>query len=248
MRSIVLLGLAVCVVAGMFVRQRYVETRLLRADPASVASDATLMDFAIARGHSLFESHCASCHARDGRGDRDKGVPDLTDADWLYGTGQIMDIERVIDYGIRSHHPRAWNLAIMPAFARPHPSAAEPRITPLTPPQIHDVIEFILHEQGQDADGAASVRGAAVYQDAGGCYDCHSIDLRGDSAIGVPNLIDHITLYGDGSRQALFLSIAYGRQGVCPAWVGRISAAGIRELALYVYSLSHSATGFKHDG
>jgi hypothetical protein len=46
----------------------------------------------------------------------------------------------------------------------------------------------------------------------------------------------------------LFLSIAYGRQGVCPAWVGRISAAGIRELALYVYSLSHSATGFKHDG
>jgi cytochrome c oxidase cbb3-type subunit 3 len=70
--------------------------------------------------------------------------------------------------------------------------------------------------------------------------------LRGDSAIGVPNLIDKITLYGDGSRQTLFMSIADGRQGVCPAWVAQISPAGVRELALYVYSLSHSFKS-KHD-
>jgi hypothetical protein len=59
-------------------------------------------------------------------------------------------------------------------------------------------------------------------------------------------LIDNITLYGDGSRQALFMSIANGRQGVCPAWAGQISPTGIRELALYVYSLSHSVRS-KHD-
>jgi cytochrome c oxidase cbb3-type subunit III len=70
--------------------------------------------------------------------------------------------------------------------------------------------------------------------------------LRGDSAIGVPNLIDKITLYGDGSRQTLFMSIADGRQGVCPAWVAQISPAGVRETALYVYSLSHSSKS-KHD-
>jgi cytochrome c oxidase cbb3-type subunit III len=52
-------------------------------------------------------------------------------------------------------------------------------------------------------------------------------------------LTDRITLYGDGSRESLAMSIAYGRHGICPAWVTRISPAGIRELAVFVYSLSH---------
>jgi cytochrome c oxidase cbb3-type subunit 3 len=246
MRSIALSILAVTVVAAVLLRGPYLEAHLLRADPGSVPTEATLMRFATGRGRSLFEAHCASCHGRAGRGNQD-GIPDLTDDDWLYGTGQVMDIERVVDYGIRSHHPRAWNLAIMPAFASPRPSESDARIAPLTPPQIRDLVEFILHEQGHDADVAAAGRGAAVYRGAGGCYDCHLTDLRGDSAIGVPNLIDRITLYGDGGRQALLLSIAGGRQGVCPAWVGRISPAGIRELALYVYSLSHSSVGSRHD-
>src|SRR5882757_2335883 len=132
-----------------------------------------------------------------------------------------------------------------PSAARP--SEADAKIVPLAPPQISDLIEFILHEQGRDGDSAAAARGESLYRGAGGCYDCHSMDLRGDAAIGVPNLIDNITLYGDGSRQALFTSIANGRGGVCPAWVGQISPAGIRELALYVYSLSHSSVGSKHD-
>ncbi|MEA3134141.1 MAG: cytochrome c oxidase cbb3-type subunit [Gammaproteobacteria bacterium] len=246
MRIIALSVLAVCVVAAVLLRGRYVEAQLLRGDPRSIQSDAPLMGFATARGRPLFDAHCASCHGPAGHGNRAKGIPDLTDDEWLYGTGQVIDIERVIYYGIRSHHPKAWNLAIMPAFGRPRPSEADAKIAPLAPPQIRDLIEFIFHEQGLDADGAASARGASLYLGAGGCYDCHSTDLRGDSAIGVPNLIDKITLYGDGSRQALFMSIANGRQGMCPAWVGQISATGIRELALYVYSLSHSV-GSKHD-
>jgi cbb3-type cytochrome c oxidase subunit III len=246
MRGIALSVLAVCIAAAVLLRGRYLEANLLRADPGSTPSDATLMRFATGRGRSLFDVRCASCHGRAGHGDRAKGIPDLTDDDWLYGTGQVIDIERVIDYGIRSHHPKTWSLAIMPAFGRPRPSEADAKIAPLAPPQIRDLIEFIFHEQGRNADGAASARGAALYLGAGGCYDCHSTDLRGDSAIGVPNLIDNITLYGDGSRQALFMSIANGRQGVCPAWAGQISPAGIRELALYVYSLSHSVRS-KHD-
>jgi len=239
MRIIALSVLAVCMVAAVLLRGRYVEAHLLRADPGSITSDAIFMRFATSRGRPLFGAHCASCHGRAGHGDRAKGIPDLTDDDWLYGTGQVIDIERVIDYGIRSHNPKAWNLAIMPAFGRSRPSEADAKIAPLAPMQIRDLIEFIFHEQGRDTDGAASARGASLYLGAGGCYDCHSMDLRGDSAIGVPNLIDKITLYGDGSRQALFMSIANGRQGVCPAWIGQISPAGVRELALYVYSLSH---------
>jgi cytochrome c oxidase cbb3-type subunit 3 len=247
MRGIALSVLAVCIAAAVLVRGRYMEANLLRADPGSTPSDATLMHFATGRGRSLFEAHCASCHGRAGHGDRAKGIPDLTDEDWLYGTGQVIDIERVIDYGIRSHHPKGWNLDIMPAFGRARPSEANARIVPLAPPQISDLIEFILHEQRRDADSAAAARGESLYRGAGGCYDCHSMDLRGDAAVGVPNLIDNITLYGDGSRQGLFMSIANGRSGVCPAWVGHISPAGIRELALYVYSLSRSPVGGKHD-
>jgi len=247
MRIIASLVLAVCMVAAvLLLRGRYLEAHVLRADPGSIPSDAALMSFATGRGRPLFDAHCASCHGLAGRGDRAKGIPDLTDDDWLYGTGQVIDIERVIDYGIRSHHPKAWNLAIMPAFGRPRPSEADAKITALAPPQIRDLIEFIVHEQGRNADGAASARGASLYLGAGGCFDCHTTDLRGDAAIGAPNLIDKVTLYGDGSRQALFMSIANGRQGVCPAWFGQISPAGTRELALYVYSLSHPV-GSKHD-
>ena len=78
-----------------------------------------------------------------------------------------------------------------------------------------------------------------MYSGEGGCYDCHSADGKGDAAIGAPNLADKVTLYGDGSREALFESIANGRQGVCPAFVNRLHPAAIREVALYVYLLSH---------
>jgi cytochrome c oxidase cbb3-type subunit 3 len=162
----------------------------------------------------------------------------LSDTDWLYGTGSVSDIEQIIKYGIRSNHPKAWNLAIMPAYARAQPSVRDPKLQPLSPGNIRDLVEFLIREQGQAADAAAAGRGAQLFTGAGGCYDCHAVDAKGDSAIGAPNLADRITLYGDGSREALAMSIAYGRHGICPAWIGRMTAAGIREVAVYVYSLS----------
>ena len=97
-----------------------------------------------------------------------------------------------------------------------------------------------MRQQGRTGGRGRRSRGAgAVRPGTAGCYDCHSLDAKGDSAIGAPNLSDAITLYGDGSREALHMSIAYGRQGVCPAWINRASAARIRELALYIYSISH---------
>ena len=36
-------------------------------------------------GGQLFADNCAACHGDDGRGMRDIGAPDLTDAIWLYG-------------------------------------------------------------------------------------------------------------------------------------------------------------------
>jgi cytochrome c oxidase cbb3-type subunit III len=242
MRFLVVLIMASMLVAAVFAADSYAARQLLRADPDALPADAMLLRFAVRRGRPLFEAHCAACHGASGTGDTAKGVPDLTDNDWLYGTGRPAEIEKVIDYGIRSLNPKAWNLAIMPAYARPQPNPGDKSIQPLTPGEIGDVIEFLMRQQGRPADAAAVSRGAALFAGHGGCYDCHSIDAKGDSAIGAPNLSDAITLYGDGSRAALYMSIAYGRQGVCPAWIKRASAASIRELALYVYSISHPGT------
>ena len=40
-----------------------------------------------ARGAALFATNCAVCHGPDGKGMRELGAPNLTDAIWLYGGG-----------------------------------------------------------------------------------------------------------------------------------------------------------------
>jgi len=126
--------------------------KLLRADPDTVPSDPALRRFAVSRGEPAFVAHCAVCHGVSGAGDPVKGVPNLTDNDWLYGTGRVADIEQIIEYGIRSHNSRAWSLAIMPAYARPHPNPADQNIRPLSPGEIGDLVEFLFRQQGRAAD------------------------------------------------------------------------------------------------
>ena len=266
MRISLLLAASACLIAAVFAQVSHQESRLLRADPNSIPTNPAFMAFARGRGEAGYMSRCAACHGLTGRGDRQRGIPDLSDGDWLYGVGSVSDIEQVIKYGIRSYHPKTWNLAIMPAFATPRPSAKDSKILPLSPVDIRDLVEFLLYEQGQVGNGnpaanptdnglrreevniAAVSRGAALFSGVGGCYDCHAADAKGDAAIGAPNLTDGITLYGDGSRESLAASIANGRAGVCPAWDSRFSAAGIRELAVFVYTLSHSSAASVREG
>ena len=80
------------IVAAVLARSSYIEARLLRADPASIPGDAMLSGFGRERGAVLFEGHCAICHGDAGRGDPRRGIPDLTDDDWLYGSGSVSSI------------------------------------------------------------------------------------------------------------------------------------------------------------
>ncbi len=233
---LILLAVVVLVAAAL-VRDRVVEARLLRADPDSIAADASLNRFAVSHGGPIFQARCAGCHGAHGVGDPSRGVPNLTDHDWLYGSGEVSDIERVVDYGIRARNPKSWNMAVMPALATPNPGG-EKGLQPLSPGDIDDVTDFLLQAEHRPHDAAAAARGAVIYSTRGACYDCHGADVGGDSAIGAPNLADNIWLYGDGSRAAIFQSIAHGRQGVCPAWIKVLPPAKIRELAMYVHSLS----------
>jgi cytochrome c oxidase cbb3-type subunit 3 len=226
--------------ATLYVQRGATEARLVRADPDGIAGDAPLLRFATDLGKVVYYERCASCHGPGGVGDPARGVPNLADADWLYGSGNVGEIEKIVTYGIRSHNPKAWNLAVMPAFSRPLPSPTEPKIPPLTPQSLRDVTEFVVAAAGRPSDIEAANRGGVIFSGVGGCYDCHGADGSGDSAIGAPNLIDSIWLYGDGSRQSIMDSIAFGRAGICPAWIGKIGSGEIREVSVYVYSLSHS--------
>lgn len=71
---------------------------------------------AVARAAPLFEQNCASCHGATGLGDRTKGAPNLTDADWLYG-GDRAAIQRTI-HGPRNGVMPAWGDRFDPATIR----------------------------------------------------------------------------------------------------------------------------------
>ena len=63
-------------------------TRSLSGLP--VAKNANL-----AAGKAVFAANCAICHGPDGKGKRDIGAPNLTDAIWLYGPGREVIIDGV---------------------------------------------------------------------------------------------------------------------------------------------------------
>jgi cytochrome c oxidase cbb3-type subunit 3 len=225
-------------------RARATEARLVSAVPDAILADPALLAYALPRGRGAFEQHCASCHGRDAQGDSSRGVPRLTDDDWLYGSGRVAEIERTVLYGIRSGHPKTWNLADMPGFAKAEPYKAY-KMQPLTPGDIDDVIAYLANLRGTPAAADAVERGGHVYHKNGFCFDCHGQDAKGDPAIGAPDLIDDIWLYGDGSDASERRSIEAGLAGDCPAWIGRLPPATVRAIAVYVAVSAHppSKTG-----
>ena len=50
-----------------------------------------------AAGAVLFEENCSSCHGEDGKGDREQGAPNLTDAIWLYGGSEEKLTETLVN-------------------------------------------------------------------------------------------------------------------------------------------------------
>ena len=211
---------------------------LMRADPDAIPGDTDLASFAIAYARPAYAQHCASCHGAALQGDRTRGIPALVAHQWLYGEGRVAEIERTILHGIRAGNTKTRHLADMPGFAHavPYPGYA---LDPLEPGDIRDVIEYLLSAADKPAEAGAAERGAQIFAKKGQCFDCHERDARGDAAIGAPSLVGSEWLYGTGTREDLYDSIAGGRQGSCPAWAGRLSPVTIRALAVLVYAASH---------
>ncbi|MGD9512365.1 MAG: cytochrome-c oxidase, cbb3-type subunit III [Geminicoccaceae bacterium] len=186
-----------------------------------VAADTELLQYAMAGGRAVFGENCAPCHGSGGQGA--KGFPVLADDDWLWG-GSLDNIRQTVLYGIRSGNDEA-RVSEMPKFGTDEI---------LEPAQIDDVAQFVMSLSNRATDAAAAQRGSELF--AENCAVCHGDTGQGMQELGAPNLTDDIWLYG-GSQEAITAQIADPKQGVMPAWDGRLSETAVKMATVYVHSL-----------
>ena len=67
-------------------------------------------------GAEIFAVNCAACHGEDGKGNRDFGAPNLTDAIWLYGSSSS-DVATTIANARNSSMP-AWGERLDPTLVK----------------------------------------------------------------------------------------------------------------------------------
>ena len=72
------------------------------------------------------------------------------------------------------------------------------------------------------------------------CAACHGTEGRGNPTLGAPNLTDGTWLYG-GDFASITTTVRDGRNGVMPAWRGRLGNDQARLVAAWVISQRSNA-------
>jgi len=183
----------------------------LRQDVRQVALDPQ----ARAIGERLFLNYCAQCHGSDARGN--KGYPNLTDDDWLYG-GEPSAIKDTI---MKGRH------GVMPPMGAAVGSDRD----------VENVAHYVMSLSSAPADPIKVALGKGKF---GACAGCHGMDAHGNQALGAPNLTDKVWLYG-GSAETVMETIRKGRNNTMPAWGEFLGEGKVHVLTAYVYGLSHPA-------
>lgn len=198
-------------------RAKFVD-RIRTASFDQIRQDPELLNFAVAGGRSAFQTNCMQCHGAGGAGST--GFPNLVDDDWLWG-GKLAEIHQTIQYGIRNANEKS-RPGMMPRFGADGM---------LTGEQVGQVTDYVLSLSGK---AKATPEGAKIFQEQ--CAACHQADGKGNQEMGAPNLTDGLWLYG-GTRDAVYRSIFYARNGSMPAWGERLDDATLKMLTLYVHTL-----------
>jgi cytochrome c oxidase cbb3-type subunit 3 len=165
-------------------------------------------------GERLFLTYCAQCHGSDARGN--KGFPNLTDSDWLYG-GTPETIKETI---LNGRHGQ------MPPMAAALGSDSD----------VENVAHYVRSLSGLTADPVKVAFGKPKFA---ACAACHGADAHGNQMIGAPNLADKTWLYG-GSADTIMETIRKGRNNTMPAWGEFLGEQKVHVLAAYVWSLSNN--------
>ena len=162
-------------------------------------------------GASLYQNYCSQCHGSTAQGAR--GFPNLTDDEWLYG-GDPAQIERSIVAG---------RTGVMPPLNAVFGSDEA----------IDEMVRYVQNmADGMDTSSPAHTKYMQL------CVACHGPDGKGMQALGAPNLVDDVWLYGSSPTE-IRKSIVEGRNGAMPANGDLIGNDRARILAAYVYSLSN---------
>lgn len=177
--------------------------------PEDVAKDAQAM----AIGERLFMNNCAQCHGSDARGS--KGIPNLTDGDWLHG-GAPATIKETLTKG---------RIGNMPPMAAAVGSADD----------VKNVAQYVLSLSGSPHDSLQASLGKSKFV---ACAACHGMDGKGNQALGAPNLTDDVWLHGYGEA-AIIAMINGGKVNQMPAQADKLTEAQIHVLASYVWGLSN---------
>lgn len=164
-------------------------------------------------GQRLFIQNCSQCHGSDARGQR--GFPNLTDNDWLWG-GEPHKIKETLMMG-RNGIMAPW-------------------LDSMGQKGVDEVVAYALSLSGRKVDQTLAAKGKDRFAI---CAACHGADGKGNQALGAPNLTDNIWLYGN-STKAVTETVAYGRNGVMPAFDKTLGEAKVHVVAAYVYSLSQN--------
>ena len=177
--------------------------------PEVVAADPQAM----AIGERLFMNNCAQCHGSDARGS--KGIPNLTDGDWLHG-GAPATIKETLTKG---------RMGNMPPMAAAVGSAED----------VRNVAQYVLSLSGSPHDSVQAALGKPKFAV---CAACHGADGKGNQALGAPNLTDDIWLHGYGEA-AILAMINNGKVNQMPAQAEKLTEAQIHVLASYVWGMSN---------
>jgi cytochrome c oxidase cbb3-type subunit 3 len=167
----------------------------------------------MAIGERLFMNNCAQCHASDARGN--KGIPNLTDNDWLYG-GLPATIKETITNG---------RMGAMPVMAAAVGTSDD----------VKNVAQYVLSLSGSPHDSVQASLGKPKFA---ACAACHGADGKGTQAMGAPNLTDDIWLHGYGEA-AVVAMVNGGKMNQMPAQVGKLTEGQIHILTSYVWGLSN---------
>ena len=185
----------------------YAKYTAMSAD--ELAKDSAAMGI----GERLFANNCAQCHGSDSRGS--KGFPNLTDADWLGGSGA--------EYIAKTIHDG--RTGVMPPMAAALGTGED----------VKNVAHYVLSLSGSPHNNLAAQLGKSKY--AAACGACHGADGKGNQMLGAPNLSDKVWLYGWGV-DAVTDIVNNGKQSVMPAFAHRLSVEQTHVLSAYVWSLS----------
>lgn len=197
-----------------------IEAKLAAADITTVADDPALHSYAVNAGRAVFKTNCIQCHGNGAAGAL--SYPNLLDDDWLWG-GEIDTIAFTIRHGIRNDTDDDARFSEMPAFGEF-----------LEENEIASVVQHVLSLSGQDHDAALAEAGAVVFTD--NCEACHAETGTGDREQGAPNLTDAIWLFG-GDSESITHTVTFARNGVMPAWGGRLTDAQVNAVASYIHQL-----------